>query len=399
MDDPAFYRDDLQAYYDGQLAQERSPKEALAATRKRFKAKGIEVTPTGEVRAPGVTDNPDPPSAPTPPPAPLQPLPGEEKEAEPEPQSQIGGQGGKDEALDTEWLNYLDETNHSIGDFEDWLVDTELATRQRVARWSCPDSPLPSLLEAVKRSAAVAEDPVTYAKFKRLSTMSARQLREHLASPRLAELFERTRSSKLAGLRSATQLGRGVLRLRAVPVSEWSDSDWLKCRAVVHLIERLGASRGADESHSERTRMALMACGCDVDSTHALSESDLSDLIAHDALKALTPHVNGSPVFVYNEEDADDDSKGFIESPHDFKTLKKGRVELTDEERAECMKRDAVWNFHHGRDGKKQKTPAVWKSVVDGVTWYVTNTHRAFNVAKTLDGAIQRYFRFIKSTA
>ena len=78
-----------------------------------------------------------------------------------------------------------------------------------------------------------------------------------------------------------------------------------------------------------------------------------------------------------------------------FDVLKKNKVELTDEERAEVMKAKAVW--HHGPNG--EETPAVWKSEVDGKTWYVTNTHRAYNIRPTLKGAISRYHKFIKGTA
>jgi hypothetical protein len=79
----------------------------------------------------------------------------------------------------------------------------------------------------------------------------------------------------------------------------------------------------------------------------------------------------------------------------DFNTLKKNKVKLTDEERKEVMKSDAVW--HHGSNG--EPTAAVWKSEVDGKIWYVTNTHRAYNVRPTLKGAISRYHKFIKGTA
>jgi hypothetical protein len=82
-----------------------------------------------------------------------------------------------------------------------------------------------------------------------------------------------------------------------------------------------------------------------------------------------------------------------------YKDFKKNRVPLTPDERAEVMKRKAVWNFHFGKDGKRQKTPAVSKAIIDGKTWFETHTHRAINYAPSLRGAISRYHKFIKSTA
>ncbi len=80
-----------------------------------------------------------------------------------------------------------------------------------------------------------------------------------------------------------------------------------------------------------------------------------------------------------------------------FKKLEKNKVPLTDEERAEVMDKDATWHFSPGH----KPSPAVWKSVdpkTKEVT-YITHTHRAYNTAPTLKGAISRYHNFIKGTA
>jgi hypothetical protein len=77
-----------------------------------------------------------------------------------------------------------------------------------------------------------------------------------------------------------------------------------------------------------------------------------------------------------------------------LETLKKNKKPLTNEERAQVMKAGAVW--HHGPNG--EETPAVWKAVVNGKTWFACNTHRAYRVASTLKGAIKD-FKYIETTA
>ncbi len=85
-----------------------------------------------------------------------------------------------------------------------------------------------------------------------------------------------------------------------------------------------------------------------------------------------------------------------FEAASEFQKLKKNKVELTPEERKKCMDEKAVWHFHNSG-----ATPAVWKSVCPktGKVTYITNTHRAYNTAPTLKGAIGRFHKFIKSTA
>lgn len=80
-----------------------------------------------------------------------------------------------------------------------------------------------------------------------------------------------------------------------------------------------------------------------------------------------------------------------------FQKLEDNKIPLTDEEREKVMNADAVWHFSPGN----KPSPAVWKSKdpkTKKIT-YVTNTHRAYNTAPTLKGAIGRYHKFIKGTS
>jgi len=80
-----------------------------------------------------------------------------------------------------------------------------------------------------------------------------------------------------------------------------------------------------------------------------------------------------------------------------FKNYQDNKVPLTDEERAEVMKKKAVWHFSPGN----KPSPAVWKSKhpKTGKITYLTHTHRAYNKAPTLKGAIGRFHDFIKGTS
>ena len=76
MDEPEFFRDDIQLYYDIQLLSGVEPKEAVRKTKQRFGLKKLDVLPTGEVRSPDVVDRPQPPMPPMPgePPMPAGPI-------------------------------------------------------------------------------------------------------------------------------------------------------------------------------------------------------------------------------------------------------------------------------------------------------------------------------------
>ena len=83
------------------------------------------------------------------------------------------------------------------------------------------------------------------------------------------------------------------------------------------------------------------------------------------------------------------------ESGPQFDTLEKNKVKLTDDERERTLKAKAVWSF--GPGGKP--SPAIKKAVVHGETYYYCNTHRCYQSAATLAGAIKKFFDVVEPSS
>lgn len=80
----------------------------------------------------------------------------------------------------------------------------------------------------------------------------------------------------------------------------------------------------------------------------------------------------------------------------DIKDVKKRKIPLEPTERKKAMDAGAVW--HHGPNGKE--TCAIWKSKkANGDIIYGCNTHRLWQYANTLDGAIKKFHDVVKDTA
>ena len=500
MDEPEFYRDDLQNYYDVQLLSGISPKKAEQKTRQRFSVKELVVTPTGEVRSPGVVDRPKPPPPPMPqggepgmPPAPIEQPDGvPDSAAAPAP---AGGAPAKEEVAEVasvvaawakrtgmspveaerRWVkagglvtkNYPDLTPESeqwyqvkmgifrrmmgiaaeeslaepqtiddafhrwvrhadgdVEDFEEWLADNHPRFLPHLSVW------IPADLHEGRKAPPLGLKPVQeerYERWRRLMNMTAREIR--VMGRRVSEA---TTSLSVSGLRAFT-LGRKstrrLLAMRSKPAESWTEDDWNWAARQVNTVSQLRAMPGPllqdgrptekltllrAWGHEPRVRsrvsehevMIHQRVGWRCRSCHALvTEAGVS----YDQVNESWAHSCGAKLIVPSvDEDARravnrlviDSTPGALpcligEVAPAFADLKSGKVELTDAERAEVMKRKAVW--HHGLNGKA--TPAVWASIVDGVKHFVTNTHRAYNVASTLKGAIGRYHAFIKSTA
>ncbi len=78
------------------------------------------------------------------------------------------------------------------------------------------------------------------------------------------------------------------------------------------------------------------------------------------------------------------------ESAPDLKKLKKYRQTLSDDELAKVKNAGATWE-----DGK----PGVWKSKLDGKTYYVANTHRASSINTSLSKTIKGFLDTVKDSS
>ena len=422
MDDPPFYRDDLQAYYDLQISSGKDTQEAVRELKKKFKIKSVTVTPTGEVRSPGIVDDPEPPDAMAAPPEGEEPPPEDEpegpgsqmgdedpsgKDATKQPKSSDRNEAGPDEA----WCEFL-QTDDDLDEFERWALDAHsgCVTAADFETWEAPDlfehwrpGHLPQRRvrrdEAVYKLSAVRRD--LHERFSRLVNMRTGELRAHLRSHELREMLAATRRSKRTQLVEGRKLARHVLRMKATDVSEWDDVTWDKCRQIVSQIER--ARRNATPLLDERgapTRklFALRSLGHNPTVKAYVTEAEI-ELLLEDR-RALHRYIDLTPGMGLVElraadDDVDADPPGTRVGPLDYDTLKKGKVDLTPVERTAVMDREATWN--HGPKG--EATPAVWKSEAGGRTTYVTATHRLFQQRSTLKGAIRAYHRVVKQTA
>ena len=78
------------------------------------------------------------------------------------------------------------------------------------------------------------------------------------------------------------------------------------------------------------------------------------------------------------------------EGAPDLKVLKKHRRTLSDDEREKVVDAGATWE-----DGK----PGVWKAEVDGETYYVSNTHRAAYIDKSLSKTFRAFLDHIRDSS
>ena len=74
----------------------------------------------------------------------------------------------------------------------------------------------------------------------------------------------------------------------------------------------------------------------------------------------------------------------------DLAILKKHRKPLDSAERSRVEASKAVWS-----DG----APGVWKSVINGKTWYVSNTHRAYQANKDLKTACKSFIEIVEPSS
>jgi len=207
-----------------------------------------------------------------------------------------------------------------------------------------------------------------------LANMTADDILQFMLTFAGKYISKKARKSVLGGIDYNADAIRWAMDLRDNPMEDWTIKHWLWARKQVLTIKKLKRLKTPLRINAQPTSKLLQL-----------------QVWGHD------PYVKKSPPHEFDPPEPEDTDEAYDgRSGPRFAALKKHKVPLTDAERAEVLKRKAVW--HHGPQGAP--SPAVFKSVMpDGRTWYTTHTHRAYNVTPTLAGTIERYHQFIKSTA
>lgn len=255
------------------------------------------------------------------------------------------------------------------------------------------------LLEAADRLAKTREKrealehAALYGRFHRLVNMRPSEIKEHLRSDELRNTLQITRRSKTEAIRLGQDAVEHTLILKSTPVDSWTPALWEWCDRIVKFIERTrhNAAPIVDEAGKPTRKVfSLRTWGHDPLREGVMQVEEFETLHGYDpalALRMVDATATRGPVS-FIERAAERDAPK-------FDVLKSNRKPLADEERAKCLKEKAVWHLSN----QDKPTPAVWRSEVGGTTYYITNTHRAYNVAPTLEGAIGRFHKVIKQTA
>jgi len=180
-----------------------------------------------------------------------------------------------------------------------------------------------------------------------------------------------------------------------------AEMDKLDEKSSEYLVDENGQYRLSDYGLEPLVDLAIKL----TDTTESKETIMLIDRV----LNVVHQRSDLASMFIQGGRMALDELQGegvLTESKHyDINKLKKNKIPLTDEERKEVFKKDAVWAYASSIDpntGKKvQKVSAVWKAkdLNSKDIIYVTNTHRAANTAKSLNAIINKYHNFIKGTA
>lgn len=328
MDEPPFYREDLQGYYDLQITTGVTTVDALARVRQKFKVKGLIVTPAGEVRAPGVIDRPKTGSAPPPPPpsvaAPLPPPIAPQiatggpvtaqppADAEPVPNPANGAPAPQEAAqapagpvlaesvppdqqldlpsVDDAFMFWLVYEDGDLDDFPAWLEQHCPKLADGLEVWQPANSPLSEgrlqrLEEARARRTKTKASPrgkreltveqrERYDRWRSLVNVPAPKLRRFLVS----ETFRNALSgphAKTQDLRLARDAARRTFVMKATPVEEWTGDLWNWCGRQLHFISRLRGSPAPliEQGRVTRKYLTLKAWGHDPGLRGSLSES------------------------------------------------------------------------------------------------------------------------------
>lgn len=309
------------------------------------------------------------------------------------------------------WLVYEDG---NIEDFNEWVAQYCPHLVSALQTWRPADSPLHEgsleRLESVhaarvgrasrpRGKRAVSESQrEQHEKWCKLVNLRSASLRSFLSSPELVNVL---RESKLRDeFHLAKKASRWALAMRNVPVEEWTTEMWNWAGRSIRAISKLRGSSAPLVENGVLTRKyhLLKTWGHDPSLQGRINAADVIKLQATGEagirrVNRLIDSLSGVPPFYVGEAHA-------RHPLPDYSTLKQyRRAADLSEARASGpeSKKSGSAKSVKAESGDTHGGPTVWKSVVDGVTYYVSNTHRAYNVALSLDEALTN-LNFISKT-
>lgn len=114
---------------------------------------------------------------------------------------------------------------------------------RRDPRWDCEEWDRETDLAHLRPNSRKSDEEI-YEEWRELVNMTPKELREFMASEYGQEAGLSKEEAEHLGIRRGWDSAKAILRMKAKPVSRWTDEDWQWARRQVAFIKRMRGNRG-----------------------------------------------------------------------------------------------------------------------------------------------------------